>query len=133
MSDDKKRLRRAYFKTILLTAVLSAPILFLFLLIPSQLIFLFLGQNWIQAADILRVLTIFAMFSILGSPTGALFYAVQKQAYLTVISIVSFVVMIGSIFPLINQFGLIGAGMAAILGSLATLPFMIYYVIRILR
>lgn len=133
ISDDKKRLRRAYIRTILLTAVLVSPILLLFLLFPDQLILLFLGEKWIQAAGVLRVLAVFAMLSTLGSPTGALFYAVKKQQYLTVISIISFVVMIVSIFPLIGQFGLIGAGIAAILGSLATLPFMFYYLIKVLR
>ncbi|MDP2585885.1 MAG: lipopolysaccharide biosynthesis protein [Candidatus Levybacteria bacterium] len=133
MSDDKRRLRRAYIRTILLTVGLVSPILLLLLLFPEQLILLFLGEKWIQAADVLRVLAIFAMFSILGSPSGAVFYAVKKQKYLTVISFVSFVVMIVSIFPLINQFGLVGAGIAAILGSLAALPFMIFYLIKVLR
>lgn len=133
ISDDKKRLRRAYVRTIITTTLLVGPILLLFLLFPEQLILLFLGTNWIQASDVLRVLAVYAMFSILGSPSGAVFYAVKKQKYLTVISIVSFVVMIASIFPLINQFGLIGAGLAVILGSLATLPFMIYYLIKVLR
>ncbi|MDO8658942.1 MAG: oligosaccharide flippase family protein [Candidatus Levybacteria bacterium] len=133
ISDDKERLRRAYIRTIILTILLSSPILLLFLLIPSQLILLFLGPNWTQAVDVLIVLAIYAMLSVLGSPTGAVFYAVKKQKYLTVISIVSFVVMIASIFPLINQFGLVGTGIAVILGSLATLPFMIYYLIKVLR
>ena len=133
ISDDKKRLRRAYIRTILLTTLLVLPILLSFLLIPSQVILLFLGANWIQATDVLKVLAIYAMLSILGSPTGAVFYAVKKQEYLTVISIISFVVMIASIFPLIDHFGLIGAGIAVVLGSLATLPFMIYYLIRVLK
>ncbi|MCL4418171.1 MAG: lipopolysaccharide biosynthesis protein [Patescibacteria group bacterium] len=133
ISDDKKRLRRAYIKTILLTALFTLPILLLFLLFPEQLILIFLGANWIQATGILRVLAVFAMISILGSPSGAVFYSVKKQKYLTVISAISFVVMITSIFPLINRFGLIGAGIAATLGSLATLPFMIYYLIKVFR
>lgn len=133
ISDDKKRLRRAYFKTVILTVLLTLPIILLLLLFPVQLILLFLGANWIQAADILKVLAIYAMLSILGSPSGAVFYAVKKQKYLTFISIVSFVVMIISIFPLINQFGLIGAGLAVISGSLAALTFMTYYLIKVLK
>jgi len=132
ISDDKKRLRRAYIRTILLTIVLTAPILFVFLLFPRESVLLFLGPNWIHVSDILRVLAVFAIINILGSPSGAVFYAAKKQKYLTVISITSFVVMIFSIFPLINQFGLIGAGIAVILGSLATLPFMTYYLIKVL-
>lgn len=133
ISDDKDRLRRAYIKTILLTALFVSPILLLLFLFPENIILLFLGANWIGASDILRVLAVYAMLSILGSPSGAVFYAVKKQKYLTIISIVSFVVMIVSIFPLINQFGLIGAGIAVILGSLAALAFMTYYLIKALR
>lgn len=133
ISDDKKRLRRAYIRTILLTIALALPMLLLFLLFPKELILLFLGPNWIEASDVLRVLAVFAMISILGSPSGAIFYAVKKQKNLTVISIISFVVMVATIFPLINQFGLIGAGIAATLGSLATLPFMTYYLVKVLR
>ncbi len=133
ISDDKRRLRRAYLRTIFVTTVLVSPILLLFLLFPKQLIIIFLGSKWIQAADILRVLAIFAMFSILGSPSGAVFYAVKKQKYLTFISAISATVMIISIFPFIKIFGLIGAGMAVILGSLAVFPLMIYYLIKVLR
>lgn len=133
ISDDKIRLRRAFIRTILLTTALVSPMLLLLLLFPKELILLFLGPNWIHASDVLRVLTIFAIISILGSPSGAVFYAVKKQKYLTVISIVSFAVMITFIFPLISQFGLIGAGISAMLGSLATLPVMTYYLIKILK
>lgn len=133
ISDDKKRLRKAFMKTIILTTIVVLPVLLLLLFFPEQLILIFLGANWIQAVDILRILAIYAMFSILGSPSGALFYAVKKQEYLTIISAISFVVMIVSIIPLINSLGLIGAGIAVILGSLAILPLMIYYLIKILR
>lgn len=133
ISDDKKRLRRAYLRTVLLTTVLISPIVLLFLLFPEQLILFVLGERWIQATGILRILAIYAMLSMLGSPSGALFYSVKKQKYLTIVSIVSFVAMIVSIVPLIDQFGVIGAGVAVILGSLATLPFMFFYLIKILR
>lgn len=133
ISDDKDRLRRAYIRTISLTILLAAPVIMLLLFFPEQLIYFFLGEKWLQAADVVKVLSIFAFLGIVGSPSGAVFYAVKKQKYLTAISVISFTVMIISIFPLIASFGLIGAGYAAILGSLSTFPFVIYFLFKILK
>lgn len=133
ISNDKKRLRRAYIRTVLLTIALTSPLIFLFLFFPNQLILLFLGEKWIQTADVLRVLAVSALLSVLGSPSGAVFYSVKKQKYLTVISVVSFIAMMISIFPLLNLFGLIGVGLAVIVGSLAAFPFMVYYLVKVLR
>ncbi|MEK7502621.1 MAG: oligosaccharide flippase family protein [Patescibacteria group bacterium] len=131
ISEEKERLKKAYIKTTLLIAVLVLPVLFLFLVFPEQLILLFLGRQWTDAADILKVLAIFAVISTIGSTSSAVFYAVKKQKYVTIISAISFVVMITSIIPLISAFGLVGAGIAVIFGSISATPFVVYYLLKV--
>lgn len=131
ISEEKERLKKAYIKTTLLIAVLVLPVLFLFLMFPEQLILLFLGQKWIEAADILRVLAIFVVIATLGSASSSVFYAVKKQKYVTTITAISFAVMAVSVIPLIIAFGLVGAGIAEILGSISAIPFVVYYLLKV--
>lgn len=131
ISDDRKRLRNAYLKTTFLIAALTTPIALAFLLFPSQLITIFLGEKWISAARILQVLSVFAFIIAVFSPVGSVFYAVKKQKYNFAISLIAFSVMIIIIYPLITQWGLVGAGIAAIIGSLAPLPLLFFFLYKI--
>jgi len=122
ISDDKKRLKLAYIKTAVVTAVMVSPMLFIFLLFPKELILIVLGSKWIEVSGILRILAIFAFINMLGSPTGAAFYSIGKQKYLTIVSVISFVTMVVIIIPLINILGLAGGAYSALISSLVTLP-----------
>ncbi len=130
ISDDKQRLKRAYIKTSIITALLISPLLLIFLLFPTQLISIVLGPKWVSVGSILRILAIFAFINMLGSPTGAIFYSVGKQKYLTIISAISFFVMIAIIIPLIKILGLAGGAYAVLISSLIMFPFQLYFLFK---
>lgn len=132
ISDDIKRLRRAYLKTSIITVLLVTPILLIFLIFPRHLILLFLGPNWIEAENVIRVLSILAFINILSSPTGAVFFAVGKQKYLTLLTGISLVIMLVSIIPLINTFGLVGVAISVAISSAVAFPFQLYLLIKVL-
>jgi O-antigen/teichoic acid export membrane protein len=54
--------------------------------------------------------------------------AKEKQKYTAVITIVSTLGLWATIIPLTRAYGLIGAGLSAIIGTLISLPFTIYFV-----
>lgn len=132
ISDDRRRLRRAYFRMSILTILLVFPVLMCFLIFPKELILLFLGPKWIQGENIIRIISILAFFSILSSPTGAMFYSVGKQKYLTLLTGISFIVMAVSIVPLINIFGTAGAAISVTISSAIAFPVQIYLLIKVL-
>ncbi len=132
-SEDKKRLMRAYFKTTFLVSVLTLPLVLIFVIFPTQLINIFLGDKWLEAAGVLQIMSIFAFVSGVFSPSGAIFYAVKKQKYTFIISFVAFIVMISLIFPLISIYGLEGAAIAATIGVISPVPLVIYFLYKIFR
>lgn len=132
ISDDKKRLRKAYIRTSIVTILLVTPVLLLFLVFPRELILLFLGPNWIEAENVIRVLSILAFINILSSPTGAIFFAVGKQKYLTLLTGISLVIMIVSIIPLASAFGLVGVAISVAISSAVAFPFQLYLLIKVL-
>ncbi len=132
-AEDKKRLRRAYMKTTVTIAAATLPLVLLFIFFPIELIRIFLGEKWIEAAGALQIMSVFAFIAAVFSPSGAIFYAVKKQKYNFFISILAFLVMIALIYPLILSFGIVGAGIAATLGSLSTLPLLLYFLYKIFK
>lgn len=132
-AEDKKRLRRAYMKTTVTIAAATLPLVLLFIFFPTELIRIFLGEKWIEAAGVLQIMSVFAFIAAVFSPSGAIFYAVKKQKYNFFISILAFLVMIALIYPLILSFGIVGAGIAATLGSLSTLPLLLYFLYKIFK
>lgn len=132
-AEDKKRLRRAYMKTTVTIAAATLPLVLLFIFFPKELIRIFLGEKWIEAAGALQIMSVFAFIAAVFSPSGAIFYAVKKQKYNFFISILAFLVMIALIYPLILSFGIVGAGIAATLGSLSTLPLLLYFLYKIFK
>lgn len=133
ISDDKKRLKKAFLRTTGLVALTVTPIVLVFLLFPTQIITIFLGNQWLGAAAILQILSIFALVVAVFSPVGALFLSIKKQNYNFVISVVSFTVMITLIYPFILQWGLVGAGLAATIGAIAPIPLVMIYLRRIFK
>ncbi len=132
-SEDKKRLKKAYLKTTLIIAVLTLPLVLIFIFFPREIIQIFLGEKWIEAAKILQIMSIFAFISAVFSPSGAIFYSVKKQKYTFIVSFVAFIVMISLISPFINVYGLAGAAMAATIGVISPVPLVIYFLYKIFR
>lgn len=133
MSDDKVRLRRAYLKALLFMAMIVVPMSVVFLLFPELIITLLLGDKWLPAVPVLRVLAIFGSLRALSISVIYPIYALNKQEYVTVISLVALVGMLTTIYPFIHLWGLTGAAFSALFGTLLSLPVSIYYVLKLFR
>jgi O-antigen/teichoic acid export membrane protein len=133
IADDKRRLRRAFLRTTALVGLVSIPLGVVFLLFSKELVLFVLGPKWVVAAPVFQVLAIFGITqSILGN-TGAVFLALKKQEYTTIITFVSIVFLSILIVPFTNMFGLVGAGVAVVTSSILTMPVLFYYLVKLLR
>jgi O-antigen/teichoic acid export membrane protein len=133
IQGDRKRLKKAFFKILLATSLLVVPFGLILIMFPSQIISIFLGDKWLEATKVLQVL---ALFGIIRSLTGSgypVYLSVKKQEYATAVTLVSILGMGTTIIPLVKQYGILGAGYSALIGSFAAIPVVIYYLIKIFR
>lgn len=133
ISGDKHRLRSAFIKTIAVVSILSIPYGVLLSLFPKEIVSLVLGASWLPAKDILPILATFGTIRAISGTTSALFLAVGKQEYVTLVTFISAIGLIIPIVPLVSRYGLQGAALSALVGSVIALPIMIYFTITLLR
>lgn len=131
IAGDKVRLKTAFLKTGISVSLLSIPLGALCILFPKEIILIILGEKWISAWPTLQVLGFFGIIRSISGTTSALFLSVNKQEYVALVTFVSFIGLIVTIVPLINMYGIIGAAIASVIGSVVALPIMAYYTVKI--
>lgn len=133
ISEEKHRLRLAYLKTVGVVCAIVIPISVILFFFPREIIYIVLGPQWLSGVPVLQVLAILGMIRAVMSTVSSPLYALEKQKLLTLTSGISLLGLAITIVPLISLYGLVGAGIAAIIGTLLALPFNIYFVTRALR
>lgn len=130
---DKGLIKKTYFKSLLLTILIVTPMGLVFYLFPTQIITLLLGDNWLSGVSVLKVLAIFGIIKTIANSAFPLLLAYKRQdlvMYLTLIGIIGLGL---TIFPLVNNFNLVGAGISTIIGSLVMIPPAFYWISKTLR
>jgi O-antigen/teichoic acid export membrane protein len=128
ISDDKERLQESFLKnTIVTTVLMTAAGIFVYVF-ADPIVRIVLGNGWESAIPVTRLLTILGVTRGIASSTSSFLIAKQKQKYTATVTFVSAIGLLVTIVPLINIYGIMGAGMAAIIGTLISLPLTIYYV-----
>jgi O-antigen/teichoic acid export membrane protein len=132
IKGDKSRLRKAYFKTLFIVALLTIPFGLAVYNLAEFLVLLMLGADWIEAVPVVKILAIYGIIRAVTSMSSPLFLSVKKQEYNSYVLFLAVIVMFASIIPLINLYGILGAGIAALIGWLAATPIIVVLTYRIL-
>jgi len=132
LSHDRSRLRNAFMKMILGVVVLAIPLVIIFTVIPQIFIFI-LGEKWSAIISVLPILSLLGFVKAISTASSALFLSEVKQKYSMVITLVTIISMLATLVPLIHHYGIVGAAMAALIGSLVALPFSFYFVWQLLQ
>lgn len=132
-SDDSGRLIRAYIRVTIVISALSIPFGLLIIFFSSEIIALALGPNWSSAVPVLQVLAVFGIIRSVTNPCGAVFLTLGKQKYITLITFTGAISLFILILPFISLFGLIGAGLAAVVASLIQIPIIILLLFKAFR
>jgi len=133
IEEDKKRLKKAFLKTTFLVSITTFILGLIIFLFPGEIILILLGDKWLSGTEILRVLSLYGVIRGISGSVTALFLAVKKQSYVTVMSFFRVLVLGLTIFPLVMIFGIIGAAYAALLSVLSEMPIVIYYLYIVFR
>lgn len=133
ISNDVERLKKAFIKTLIMTILFSVPVVVVFLYFPDEIVYLLLGDKWLDVVPILQVLAYFGLARAFFSPASVLFLSLKRQDIVAKISILSLLILIITIVPFVARWGLVGAGLSAVFASLSALPFAYYYAWKMLK
>jgi O-antigen/teichoic acid export membrane protein len=125
---DNPRLLRALKRTVISVSLITIPLGVILFFFPETVVQLALGAKALPAVPVLRILAVFGVVRAISTTPTAIFYATGKQSFVTVITLVSFMVLAGSIVPLVQQFGLVGAAYSALIATFAAVPIVVYYI-----
>jgi lipopolysaccharide exporter len=131
MADDTRRMQRGFIRSIFAMSLVILPICAVLFFYPREIIAIILGSQWLVAAPVLQVLSVFGAIRAISMTVIAPVYALQKQEMITVIAIASFFGMAITIVPFIMHWGLVGAAYSALCGTLVSLPFIFYFLHKI--
>jgi lipopolysaccharide exporter len=133
ISGESDRLKRAFLKNTLVNAMLMIPFGILIFVLAELIVKYLLGPGWEGAVPVVRLLSILGIVRGIAGSTNSLLVARERQKYSAISTMVSTAIMLSSIVPLIKIYGIMGAGMAAILGTVVSLPFTIFFIIKTLK
>jgi lipopolysaccharide exporter len=104
-----------FLSTLRLTTVLSVSLCLFLGLGGADLIEIIFGARWREAESPLRILLLFGLWRGIGSNFGALFNAIGKPHMISIEISVKFIVIASIIYPLTDNYGLLGASWAVAL------------------
>ena len=133
ISDDAKRLKIAFFKTLGVIAALVIPFAFIILIFSRPLILIFLGEKWLPIEPVLKVLAIFGALKAILNFSYSLFLSLKLQKYAMYSELFGIIGMGIAIYPMTLKFGILGAGESTIIAFICSLPVVLYGLRKIFK
>ena len=78
LQKNRDKLKIIYIKIISIISFIVVPIYFLFFILADDIVFIFLGSDWLNAGNIIKGFVIYAIFVAIGTPMGSLLTATGK-------------------------------------------------------
>jgi len=133
ISEDKRRLKKAFLRTTGVISLLVLPMGAFIFLFGEQIVRLLLGEAWLSVVPLVKVLSVFGVVQSVSNSVNSFFLATKRQHIITMVTFVNIAGLLVSIFPLIHYRGLTGAAYAPLIGSLLGVPLVAWSVVRILK
>lgn len=133
ISDDTERLKKGFVKNMIVNTVLMTVTGVLIFLFASPLVKILFGPGWELAIPVVKLLSVLGVTRGIAASAYSLLVAKTKQNYCAVVTFISAAGLLLTIVPLVNKYGIMGAGLSAIIGTLVSLPLTVYYVYKIFK
>lgn len=117
MRQYPDRLKSAATKSAFLLTVLLFTSSLVIYLLASPLVSVILGPNWSAAVPVVKILAFLGFFRGTSTAFNSLFMALHMQKQVTYITFFNALGLTVTIIPLVNSYGLAGAGYSAIIGA----------------
>lgn len=133
LSENPDRLKRAVIKQVVSTSAILGLVGLILFIYSREIVLIVLGPNWVAASGVVKILAFLGTIRGITFSFNSLFLALEKQRYVTYITLSSLVGMLSVLIPLTEKFGVVGAASAAMFGSIITLPLAIYLMRKVFR
>ncbi len=128
ISDNKRNLIKAYFKTLGVVVILSGALSLVLFIFTTPLVNLILGDKWLSIIPTLKVLAVFAFTKSIVLSSYSFLLSIERQEAISIIPFVGFVAMFSCIVPLVNMYGMSGAAVSALIGAICSLAAAFYFI-----
>lgn len=130
--NDKLRLKKAFIKSTMAIFFMVVPVGIVVFVFAKEIVFLILGNEWTLVIAPLKVLSIYGVLRAVTAEIPAVFMALRKQEYVTIITLIAVLGIAFSIVPFVKMYGITGASYSSLLGIIIAIPFMIYYLYQLI-
>jgi O-antigen/teichoic acid export membrane protein len=131
IQDDPDQLRKGFVQTTHLSTMVSFPIAIGIIVVSHQFVYVVFGDQWEQMVPLLQILSLWGMLRAFGANFGAVFKAVGKPNYEVRIHALKVILIILTIYPASEYFGIIGVGLVIVGNAILEQPIALYYVLSI--
>lgn len=128
IAHDKKRLLTAFYKSVGATSLLVLPIGIVFYAVPSLIVEVLLGSKWLLVAPVLKYLALFGVLRAISNLANGFFYSLHRQDIVTITTFCSLAGIAIPLVPLVLLWGIKGAAISALIGSIVAYPVNIYFI-----
>jgi O-antigen/teichoic acid export membrane protein len=131
IQDDTLRLKNIYLKIIRYISSVNFPIYMLIFIFANDIVLILFGEAWLEAVDIVQVLSIFGALRSIGNPVGALLLAKGKVNWGFYWNLGLFIYIPLGIY-ISSYWGLVGISFGLVLMMLSLLTPNWYFLVRTL-
>lgn len=121
IKNDRKKFIIEVKRTILIVTIICSLLGLFIWIFANNIVYIILGENWLGAIPIIRILSIYGIFRSITISLNPIFISLKLQKYVAYYAIAGFIGLIIFLFPLIIFYGLNGVGYAVIIGSTISL------------
>ena len=114
-------LKQKYLDSLRIISLFSIPFVGLMIVFAKPFIFIFLGEKWLPAVLPTQILTFAVGLSVLFYTSLSLFNAMGKTSFNFMINFASLLTMSIFIYPLVTNYGVIGAALCFLIISVVNL------------
>ncbi len=131
VKQQKDEMQSYFWKILLFTAALISLWSLILLLFGEYVVLFILGDKWLEAAPLVSVLGVLALVRSINLVFYAPLLALEKQKVVARIPSITVLIMVLTMYPLVVSYGVIGAAVSVIIGSIVSLVYAWYYLYRV--
>lgn len=132
-SDDRDRLWKAFIKVFTSSSILAVFLGAFIFIFAEQIIGILLGNTWMEAVPVVKILAFYGILRTIFGNFSPLFLSVKRQDYVAKMTFTRVAGLLITIVPLINLYGLVGAGIAALVSILVEIPVILYFSYKVFK
>jgi O-antigen/teichoic acid export membrane protein len=125
---EKHRVRWIFIRH---TAIVTIPAFFIMIVTffyADLIIKIILGNQWVKAANLLQILSVYGFVRSFVGPIGPLLLSMGKPKELSIANILNLFLIIVLIYPFSTFWGLKGVAIAVLTSYIITVPYLLYFV-----